>query len=74
MVAIDKKTGQKYQVVKYSLKVLEIGSDTEFGESKMSLYNPLRRCSFEVNPDNYYIVDNWDVNVISKKKDEGSTI
>ncbi len=59
MVAIRKSDGRAFSVVFYNVKVHEIGSDTQFGEDKLMLYNGERRHTFEANRQDYKIVDSW---------------
>lgn len=57
MVAINKKTNDKYDVIFYDVNVSEKGSDTYFGKPKLILYSPRSRYSFEANRDEFFIVD-----------------
>ncbi len=59
MVAIRKSDGKTFDVVSYKIKVIERGTDTEFGDDKLILYSALRRCSFEAKREDYKIVDSW---------------
>lgn len=59
MVAVNKKTKNRFTVVKYTLKVCERGSDTEFTKESFVIYNPMSRVSIPVSRANYFICDNW---------------
>lgn len=60
MVAVSKKNSSKqYDAVKYSVRVIERGSDTEFGKETMVLYDPVSRSQFSVNRGDYVIQDSW---------------
>lgn len=61
MVAIDKKTNKKFEVIGYEVKVKERGSDTYFGKPRLILYSPRTRNKFEAERDDFFIVDNQDV-------------
>lgn len=66
MVAINKKTREKFQVTKYSLRVIEKGSDTDFGKDVMWIYLPLERTQIKVNRSDYRIVDNWNIKTLNR--------
>ena len=61
MIAIDKKTNDKFDVIGYSVKVTEKGSDTNMGKPKMILYSPRNRHQFEAERDDFFIVDSFEV-------------
>lgn len=58
MIALYLKNNVAYQVVKYTLKVHERGSDTEFGKEELIVYCPLRRSKFPLESD-YVIYNSW---------------
>ena len=61
MIAINKKTNHKYDVIGYTVKVKERGSDTTMGKPKMVLYSPRTRNQFDADRDEFFIVDNFEV-------------
>ena len=55
MVALNKKSKQAFQIINYSLKVIEHGSDTDFGKEKMVIYNPISRSQISVDRKDFEI-------------------
>ncbi len=70
MIAINKKTNDKFDVIGYSVKVTEVGSDTNMGNPKMILYSPISRYQFEAERSDYFIVDNFEVSGQNAYHDE----
>ncbi len=61
MIAINKQSKERFIVTNYKIKVIEKGSDTDFGKNELWIYRSDQRRSIKVERKDYKIVDNWDI-------------